>query len=146
MRIFTEYIHKLKELKRRKNRDIKAKIKEGPFQKIQNNLRAAGNMVFIPEANKLNALPELLNTTEDGSIFETELNAIIECRGYNKELLCSAEQNKINQQFVKNRNEHTHPNPNMDMEHELMNLEQFKEETIARLSWLIEATQSEAQD
>lgn len=146
LRIFTEYIHKLKELKRRKNRDIKAKIKEGPFQKIQNNLRAAGNMVFIPEANKLNALPELLNTTEDGSIFETELNAIIECRGYNKELLCSAEQNKINQQFVKNRNEHTHPNPNMDMEHELMNLEQFKEETIARLSWLIEATQSEAQD
>lgn len=145
LRIFSEYISRLIKLKKKKNKSIYAKLEDGPFQKIQNILRNTKGKLFLPEANKFNALPGLMINTDNVSIYEDELNAILERNKYNKESLCSEEQNEINQAFVRIRNEHTHPNPNMDMEHELMNLEQFKQETIARLLWLIGATKNEEQ-
>lgn len=145
LRIFSEYIGKLLSLKANENKDIEEKVKGEAFQNIQRLLKRAKTSLFLPEANKMNALPELIAKKSSTSIFATELNAILEQYKYNKEHLCSPEQNAANQRFVRTRNEHTHPNPNMDMEHELMNLEQFKQETIARLLWLIGATKKEDQ-
>lgn len=146
LRIFAEYIRTLLTLHREDKIDYAEKIKSDPFRNIRLMLSRVkkdnvNQKLFVPEANKLKTLPELLSANTNSSSVALPLNEILERYGYRKESLCSSEQNSINQDFVATRNEHTHPNPNMNMEQELMNLEMFKQRTVARLAWLVGATQ-----
>lgn len=120
-------------------REKKRKAKEKKDSKTQKT----AIRVFVPEKMKVISLYMVEADIGMESVCQTSLLNFLKSKRYKLECFADIDNFNAACRYVENRNRYTHPDDNMDAAELQKELKSIKEQTNARMDWLIKATQSE---
>lgn len=160
IRIFSEYTNELLNLKEFKLQQgdhdepcyriiqqsvVKARREKAQKKKEKNNTKAAKDeiKVFVPERMKIKSLYKVEDDIGAESICQTRLLYFLKARQYKLEEFTDKTKFDAAYEYVENRNRFTHPDDKSDAADLQKELQSIKEQTNARMEWLIEATQGQ---
>ena len=160
IRIFSEYTNELLNLKEFKLQQgdhdepcyriiqqsvVKARREKAQQKKEKNNTKAAKDeiKVFVPERMKIKSLYKVEDDIGAESICQTRLLYFLKARQYKLEEFTDKTKFDAAYEYVENRNRFTHPDDKSDAADLQKELQSIKEQTNARMEWLIEATQGQ---
>ena len=160
IRIFSEYTNELLNLKEFKLQQgdhdepcyriiqqsvVKARREKAQQKKEKNKTKAAKDeiKVFVPERMKIKSLYKVEDDIGAESICQTRLLYFLKARQYKLEEFTDKTKFDAAYEYVENRNRFTHPDDKSDAADLQKELQSIKEQTNARMEWLIEATQGQ---
>ena len=162
IRIFTEYTNELLNLKEFKIEQgdydepcyriiqqsiVKARREKAQKKKVKNKTKAAKNeiRVFVPEKMKIKSLYKVEDDIGAESVCQTRLLQFLKARRYKLEEFTDTLKFDAACEYVENRNRFTHPDDELDAAELQKELKSIKEQTNARMDWLIKATEEDEQ-
>ena len=160
IRIFSEYTNELLNLKEFKLQQgdhdepcyriiqqsvVKARREKAQQKKEKNNTKAKKDeiKVFVPERMKIKSLYKVEDDIGAESICQTRLLYFLKARQYKLEEFTDKTKFDAAYEYVENRNRFTHPDDKSDAADLQKELQSIKEQTNARMEWLIKATQGQ---
>lgn len=144
IRIFSEYIGILV---RSKDDIIDQKSgKFNCFRTIREQVSKANGLdarIFVPEQVKVASLHLVDKDYDKASVYQTILRDLLEEKQFDLKVLTRKTDFEENRKYVGNRNRFTHPDDELDAAELQKELQSIKEQTNARMEWLIKATQGQ---
>ena len=144
IRIFSEYIGILV-----RSKDAIIDQKSGKFncfRTIREQVAKASGLdarIFVPEQVKVASLHLVDKDYDKASVYQTILRNLLEEKQFDLKVLTRKADFEENRKYVGNRNRFTHPDDELDAAELQKELQSIKEQTNARMEWLIEATQGQ---
>ena len=144
IRIFSEYIGILV-----RSKDAIIDQKSGKFncfRTIREQIAKASGLdarIFVPEQVKVASLHLVDKDYDKASVYQTILRNLLEEKQFDLKVLTRKADFEENRKYVGNRNRFTHPDDELDAAELQKELQSIKEQTNARMEWLIEATQGQ---
>lgn len=150
VRIFTEFIAQMLD-----NKDFdmeKLEKKDTCYRKIHQKVASARrkvkktkkkSRVFVPEQVKVESLFMVEDNIGCESVCQTSLLNFLQGKKYKLDVFTDEGNFLATRAYVENRNRYTHPDDKSDAADLQKELQSIKEQTTARMEWLIEATQGQ---
>lgn len=150
VRIFTEFISQMLD-----NKDFdmeKLEKKDTCYRKIHQKVASARrkvkktkkkSRVFVPEQVKVESLFMVEDNIGCESVCQTSLLNFLQGKKYKLDVFTDEGNFLATRAYVENRNRYTHPDDKSDAADLQKELQSIKEQTTARMEWLIEATQGQ---
>ena len=150
VRIFTEFIAEMLD-----NKDFdmeKLEKKDTCYRKIHQKVASARrkvkktkkkSRVFVPEQVKVESLFMVEDNIGCESVCQTSLLNFLQGKKYKLDVFTDEGNFLATRAYVENRNRYTHPDDKSDAADLQKELQSIKEQTTARMEWLIEATQGQ---
>ena len=150
VRIFTEFIAQMLD-----NKDFdmeKLEKKDTCYRKIHQKVASARrkvkktkkkSRVFVPEQVKVESLFMVEDNIGCESVCQTSLLNFLQGKKYKLDVFTDEGNFLATRAYVENRNRYTHPDDKSDAADLQKELQSIKEQTNARMEWLIEATQGQ---
>ena len=150
VRIFTEFISQMLD-----NKDFdmeKLEKKDTCYRKIHQKVASARrkvkktkkkSRVFVPEQVKVESLFMVEDNIGCESVCQTSLLNFLQGKKYKLDVFTDEGNFLATRAYVENRNRYTHPDDKSDAADLQKELQSIKEQTTARMEWLIEAPQGQ---